>query len=189
MHCFELRTASVDYYVGEDPLYGQKDATGVTLPPADSGVGAHLAKSWETSIRQALMPVTSHPSKYLRSVKLQFLMAVVQKLLDVCLLHGLRAERTCQWICSELYGFTNLNTALFIITLEQCLLFPSLPLFCSELLSKFSLSLSPYIRTIFHVPYSHGYRTNAPLTAIGSLSIPVLVPQHLYLYIVSPYLA
>ncbi|PNF22568.1 hypothetical protein B7P43_G12858 [Cryptotermes secundus] len=61
MHCFELRTTNVDYYVGEDPLYGQKDATGVTLPPADSGVGAHLAKSWETSIRQALMPVTSHP--------------------------------------------------------------------------------------------------------------------------------
>jgi len=63
MHCFELRTTNVDYYVGEDPLYGQKDATGITLPPADSGVGAHLAKSWETSIRQALMPVTSHPSK------------------------------------------------------------------------------------------------------------------------------
>jgi protein kinase D len=61
MHCFELRTTNVDYYVGEDPLYGQKDATGITLPPADSGVGAHLAKSWETSIRQALMPVTSHP--------------------------------------------------------------------------------------------------------------------------------
>jgi hypothetical protein len=64
MHCFELRTTNVDYYVGEDPLYGQKDATGITLPPADSGVGAHLAKSWETSIRQALMPVTSHPSKH-----------------------------------------------------------------------------------------------------------------------------
>ncbi|XP_021940164.1 serine/threonine-protein kinase D3 [Zootermopsis nevadensis] len=61
MHCFELRTANVDYYVGEDPLYGQKDASRITLPPADSGVGAHLAKSWETSIRQALMPVTSHP--------------------------------------------------------------------------------------------------------------------------------
>jgi hypothetical protein len=69
MHCFELRTTNVDYYVGEDPLYGQKDATGVTLPPADSGVGAHLAKSWETSIRQALMPVTSHPSKYCINVK------------------------------------------------------------------------------------------------------------------------
>jgi hypothetical protein len=87
MHCFELRTTNVDYYVGEDPLYGQKDATGVTLPPADSGVGAHLAKSWETSIRQALMPVTSHPSKHFRNVKFKVFMAIiVQKPLDVCFL-------------------------------------------------------------------------------------------------------
>jgi hypothetical protein len=87
MHCFELRTTNVDYYVGEDPLYSQKDATGVTLPPADSGVGAHLAKSWETSIRQALMPVTSHPSKYFRNVKFKALMAViVQKPVVVCFL-------------------------------------------------------------------------------------------------------
>ena len=63
MHCFELRTANVDYFVGEDPLHGQKDSTGIALPPADSGIGAHLAKSWETSIRQALMPITSHSSE------------------------------------------------------------------------------------------------------------------------------
>lgn len=66
MHCFELRTANIDYYVGEDPLYGaQKEGTVAILPPADSGVGAHLAKSWETSIRQALMPVSATTcSKY-----------------------------------------------------------------------------------------------------------------------------
>nr|CAD7452689.1 unnamed protein product [Timema tahoe] len=60
MHCFELRTANVDYYVGEDPLYGQKEGAGVNLPPPDTGVGVHLAKAWETAIRQALMPVTSN---------------------------------------------------------------------------------------------------------------------------------
>ncbi|XP_063222839.1 serine/threonine-protein kinase D1 [Bacillus rossius redtenbacheri] len=62
MHCFELRTANVDYYVGEDPLYGLKEGVSSSnnLPPQDSGVGAHLAKSWETCIRQALMPVTSN---------------------------------------------------------------------------------------------------------------------------------
>ncbi|XP_066994913.1 serine/threonine-protein kinase D3 [Anabrus simplex] len=60
MHCFELRTANVDYYVGEDPLYGKKDGVGIALPPPDSGIGVHLAKTWETSIRQALMPVTSN---------------------------------------------------------------------------------------------------------------------------------
>ncbi|XP_076313732.1 serine/threonine-protein kinase D3-like isoform X2 [Tachypleus tridentatus] len=37
-HCFELRTANVDYYVGEDP---------------------EAAKGWESAIRQALMPVSS----------------------------------------------------------------------------------------------------------------------------------
>lgn len=31
----------------------------LSLPPPDSGIGAYLARSWETAIRQALMPVTS----------------------------------------------------------------------------------------------------------------------------------
>lgn len=55
-HCFEIRTANVDYFVGLDPM---KDGEPVILPPPDSGVGAYIAKSWETAIRQALMPVTS----------------------------------------------------------------------------------------------------------------------------------
>lgn len=56
MHCFELRTASIDYYVGEDLFYGSERGQ---LPPPESGLGAHLARSWETAIRQALMPVTT----------------------------------------------------------------------------------------------------------------------------------
>ncbi|XP_015113925.1 serine/threonine-protein kinase D3 [Diachasma alloeum] len=56
-HCFELRTANVDYYVGEDPL---KTDSNAQLPPPESGIGAHLARSWETSIRHALMPVTNN---------------------------------------------------------------------------------------------------------------------------------
>lgn len=58
MHCFEIRTANVDYFVGEDPLFGTKDPTKITMPPQETGIGSHLAKSWETAIRQALMPVT-----------------------------------------------------------------------------------------------------------------------------------
>lgn len=58
MHCFEIRTANIDYFVGEDPMFGREEQD-IQLPPAESGVGAHLAKSWETSIRQALMPVAS----------------------------------------------------------------------------------------------------------------------------------
>ncbi|XP_069360691.1 serine/threonine-protein kinase D1 isoform X2 [Maniola hyperantus] len=55
MHCFELRTANVDYLVGVDPAW-QGGAT--PLPPPDSGVGAYLARSWETTLRHALMPHT-----------------------------------------------------------------------------------------------------------------------------------
>ncbi|KAE8738811.1 hypothetical protein FOCC_FOCC015710 [Frankliniella occidentalis] len=60
MHCFELHTSTISYYVGEDTMYtqGMRD-----MPAVESGVGAHLAKSWETSIRQALMPVLSNTSK------------------------------------------------------------------------------------------------------------------------------
>lgn len=60
MHCFEIRTANVDYFVGQDPLYELLDGSSVNLPPPDSGVGAYLAKSWETTIRQAMMPVTAN---------------------------------------------------------------------------------------------------------------------------------
>ncbi|XP_054290334.1 serine/threonine-protein kinase D1-like [Macrosteles quadrilineatus] len=59
MHCFEIHTSNVQYLVGEDPLYG-RSVPNIQLPPPDSGVGAHLAKSWETSIRHALMPVASN---------------------------------------------------------------------------------------------------------------------------------
>ncbi|KAJ8672906.1 hypothetical protein QAD02_004167 [Eretmocerus hayati] len=59
MHCFELRTANIDYFVGEDLCHGSERGA---LPAPESGIGAHLARSWETSIRQALMPVTSASS-------------------------------------------------------------------------------------------------------------------------------
>lgn len=44
-HCFEIHTAQVEYYVGEE--HGSGDC------------GAHITKSWEMAIRQALMPVTT----------------------------------------------------------------------------------------------------------------------------------
>ncbi|XP_052744203.1 serine/threonine-protein kinase D1 isoform X2 [Bicyclus anynana] len=55
MHCFELRTANVDYLVGVDPAW---QGGGAPLPPPDSGVGAYLARSWETALRHAMMPHT-----------------------------------------------------------------------------------------------------------------------------------
>lgn len=70
-HCFELRTANVDYFVGEDPTYVNSNAQ---LSSAESGIGVHLAKSWETSIRHALMPVTNNlsTSKYFSLIYLLF---------------------------------------------------------------------------------------------------------------------
>ncbi|KAG7297712.1 Serine/threonine-protein kinase D1 [Plutella xylostella] len=62
MHCFELRTANVDYMVGLDPLAPlpppAPPAPPAALPPPESGVGAYLARSWETAIRHAALPHT-----------------------------------------------------------------------------------------------------------------------------------
>ncbi|XP_063831177.1 serine/threonine-protein kinase D1 [Ostrinia nubilalis] len=63
MHCFEVRTANVDYMVGVDPSWQLPPAAAPPLPPPDSGVGAYLARSWETAVRQALMPVTHHSAE------------------------------------------------------------------------------------------------------------------------------
>ncbi|XP_018321505.1 serine/threonine-protein kinase D3 [Agrilus planipennis] len=60
MHCFEIRTPNVDYFVGQDLLCDFQTDKTVNLPPPDSGIGAYLAKSWETAIRQALLPVTAN---------------------------------------------------------------------------------------------------------------------------------
>ncbi len=46
-HCFEIRTANVDFYVGD------------TTPneARNSGMGVEIARGWEIALRQALMPV------------------------------------------------------------------------------------------------------------------------------------
>ncbi|XP_034665078.1 serine/threonine-protein kinase D1 isoform X1 [Drosophila subobscura] len=58
-YCFELCMPSLSYYVGQDPLVGAKEEQAVRLPPPDSGIGSDIAKSWETSIRQAFMHVNN----------------------------------------------------------------------------------------------------------------------------------
>ncbi|CAB3249579.1 unnamed protein product [Arctia plantaginis] len=58
LHCFEVRTANVDYLVGVEEAW-----VGSAPPPPDSGLGAYLARSWETAVRQALMPVTHHAAE------------------------------------------------------------------------------------------------------------------------------
>lgn len=55
-HCFEVITAIMVYYVGEDN-------GGLHNPVlAASGIGKEVGQSWEKSIRQAMMPVTPKAS-------------------------------------------------------------------------------------------------------------------------------
>ncbi|XP_047243547.1 serine/threonine-protein kinase D3-like [Girardinichthys multiradiatus] len=56
-HCFEVITATMVYYVGED--FGGPHHNPVL---AASGVGRVVGRSWEKAIRQALMPVTPKAS-------------------------------------------------------------------------------------------------------------------------------
>lgn len=58
-YCFEIRTSSLSYYVGQDPLVGAREEQPIRLPPPDSGIGSDIAKSWETAIKQAYMHVTN----------------------------------------------------------------------------------------------------------------------------------
>lgn len=58
-YCFEIRTPTVSYFVGQDPLVGVREEQAVRLPPPDSGIGSDIGKSWETAIKQAFMHVTN----------------------------------------------------------------------------------------------------------------------------------
>uniref|UniRef100_A0A669DI63 protein kinase C n=1 Tax=Oreochromis niloticus TaxID=8128 RepID=A0A669DI63_ORENI len=67
-HCFEFITATMCYFVGEDPntlpsVTQSHPQTVPQTPPSpsqvapNSGIGREVAKAWESAIRQALMPV------------------------------------------------------------------------------------------------------------------------------------
>lgn len=56
-HCFELITANMVYFVGEDN--GSPHHCPVLV---SSGVGLSVGQSWEKAISQAMMPVTPKAS-------------------------------------------------------------------------------------------------------------------------------
>ncbi|XP_037534102.1 serine/threonine-protein kinase D2 [Nematolebias whitei] len=67
-HCFELITGTMCYFVGEDPntlpsVSSSNSQTVPRTPPSpnmvqpNSGIGREVANTWESAIRQALMPV------------------------------------------------------------------------------------------------------------------------------------
>lgn len=62
-YCFQIRTTNVDFFVGQ---YTPSNTSNDTQVMASvNGVGAHLAKSWETTIRQAMMPIINNSKCFL----------------------------------------------------------------------------------------------------------------------------
>lgn len=58
-YCFQIRTTNVDFFVGQHTPSNTTRDTQMMASPI-SGIGAHLAKSWETTIRQAMMPIINN---------------------------------------------------------------------------------------------------------------------------------
>ncbi|XP_052009789.1 serine/threonine-protein kinase D3 isoform X3 [Xyrauchen texanus] len=58
-HCFEIITATMVYYVGENTIGHHLHIHNTAL--AAGGVGLEVAQGWERAIRQALMPVPVTP--------------------------------------------------------------------------------------------------------------------------------
>ncbi|XP_043119783.1 serine/threonine-protein kinase D1 isoform X2 [Puntigrus tetrazona] len=56
-HCFEIATASLVYYVGENLARGEGGTAGYGSSVLVSGVGQDVARMWEMAIQHALMPV------------------------------------------------------------------------------------------------------------------------------------
>jgi len=57
-HCFEVRTANVDYFVGQDAsTSASASVASAASKQTSTGMGSDWAKEWETAIRKALMPV------------------------------------------------------------------------------------------------------------------------------------
>lgn len=62
MHCFELKTTNLEYYVGGDKI---NSAIEMNDESTNNSVEPKREKSWEDIIQHALMPVPSNPaSKY-----------------------------------------------------------------------------------------------------------------------------
>uniref|UniRef100_A0A672RI55 Protein kinase D3 n=1 Tax=Sinocyclocheilus grahami TaxID=75366 RepID=A0A672RI55_SINGR len=68
-HCFEVITATMVYYVGENTGGPHLHIHNPAL--AAGGVGLEVAKGWERAIRQALMPVPVTPQKTGRDVAIK----------------------------------------------------------------------------------------------------------------------
>uniref|UniRef100_A0A8D3DV56 protein kinase C n=1 Tax=Scophthalmus maximus TaxID=52904 RepID=A0A8D3DV56_SCOMX len=77
-HCFEVITATMVYYVGEN------NGSHYHSPAlAASGVGMEVAQGWEKAIRQALMPVTPQASVAKLSISISVSNCQIQENVDI----------------------------------------------------------------------------------------------------------
>uniref|UniRef100_A0A7N5ZTP7 protein kinase C n=1 Tax=Anabas testudineus TaxID=64144 RepID=A0A7N5ZTP7_ANATE len=84
-HCFEVITANMVYYVGEDngSLYHNPVL-------AASGVGRDVGQSWEKAIRQAMMPVTPKSSEL--SISISVSNSQIQENVDISSVYQIFAD-------------------------------------------------------------------------------------------------
>lgn len=59
MHCFELKTTNLEYYVGGEE---HNSSVEINVENATNAVLMKGEKSWENIIQHALMPVPSNPT-------------------------------------------------------------------------------------------------------------------------------
>lgn len=59
MHCFELKTTNLEYYVGGEDHNSSVD---MNVDNASNGNWSKGENSWESIIQHALMPVPSNPT-------------------------------------------------------------------------------------------------------------------------------
>uniref|UniRef100_A0A8C1U9B1 Serine/threonine-protein kinase n=1 Tax=Cyprinus carpio TaxID=7962 RepID=A0A8C1U9B1_CYPCA len=89
-HCFEVITATMVYYVGENTggphLHIHKPAL------AAGGVGLEVAQGWERAIRQALMPVPVTPQPKELSISISVSNSQIQENVDISSIYQIFAD-------------------------------------------------------------------------------------------------
>uniref|UniRef100_A0A673MJJ5 Serine/threonine-protein kinase n=1 Tax=Sinocyclocheilus rhinocerous TaxID=307959 RepID=A0A673MJJ5_9TELE len=89
-HCFEIATASLVYYVGENLARADRGTPGYGSRMLISGVGQDVARMWEMAIQHALMPVIAkgishggHHSHHKVSISISVSNCQIQENVDI----------------------------------------------------------------------------------------------------------
>uniref|UniRef100_A0A673JN95 protein kinase C n=1 Tax=Sinocyclocheilus rhinocerous TaxID=307959 RepID=A0A673JN95_9TELE len=89
-HCFEVITATMVYYVGENTGGPHLHIHNPAL--AAGGVGLEVAQGWERAIRQALMPVPVTPQPKELSISISVSNSQIQENVDISSIYQIFAD-------------------------------------------------------------------------------------------------